>query len=616
MGNTHRGIRIRDLAAIAVLAGGLAAGTGCSKDIVGDLTFECTEIGQPCGDGCICVPSGTTGGPAGRCECPDVPSDAGVDGPDACQGGSCPPAKLDVLFVIDASTSMCQEQQGLAGAFRSFLDGLRANGLDDVQVAVTSSNVCAPDQGTCNSSADCAGGRECKDIGGGYRVCLRVGAVRGKFLYQPAGDFPPACVEMRTVPCLTDAECNTYSARHPDDPLPDGDGGNWVCEGPPLGSAANLWTCDLPPEVKQYGVEDDYAPGDLLFAVSSQCRYRCDRDADPGQCARVFGQATSGCVYPGNDPSKAGCMLPPATAHCPPADQGPKILNNNVADHWLRMWMAGEWAGDPGWDPQWKQLPAGDSDADFAAREAPRARVFEQLFQCMATLGVSQTTCGLQEQGLRAAWMALDPEGENSGQAQAFLRHNAYLLIVIVGDEDDCSAPEYQKSDGRWDNRVPSDQSGWCACMRDENGCTAAGECDPAACLTNGKFDVTKCPLYSTSRFVNQLRTLKPDAAMVAFAAVTGDFLPGSATTPGTDLAAIRQRYFECRCNTKASSRAPFTYACLGAAGQASLGARYAAVAEVFAQGGRGTLSNLCAGTGFESALQGIAALMAGPAAR
>ena len=165
------------------------------------------------------------------------------------------PAKLDILWVVDASTSMCQEQASLVTAFKEFLAVFQKFTAIDMQLAVTSSNVCSPDQGTCNTSADCLGGRECKDIGGGQKLCLKVGAVRGRFLYQPASDFPPPCVEMRTVPCLSNDECNAYSASHPNNPLPDGNSGNWVCEGPPLGMASNLWTCDMPPEVKQQGVE-------------------------------------------------------------------------------------------------------------------------------------------------------------------------------------------------------------------------------------------------------------------------------------------------------------------------------------------------------------------------
>lgn len=631
------------------------------------------------------------------------------------------PAKLDILWVVDSSPSMCQEQQSLASSFRAFLEVFQKYTAIDMQLAVTTSNVCAK-----GSS----------------------GAVRGRFVYQPASDLPPACLERRVLPCLNDAQCQNYVPKSGESPLPDA--AAWVCE-PPKKGAEGLWFCDTPPEVKAEGGDDKY-PGDYLFTVGSACRYKCDREENPGRCAQVFGQpegckrdsaapvpsmceagtcATSACesnpelatssvdcsarcrgrecaevcgefladaaackakcdavgscvdvcqavskvedcgdvcqsdwtcqqkcedtlrdsgkcqavcekataaecqtecttrftnqeflcflacdtkyecsdrciaqfgepsyrcLYPGgNDKTKAGCLLPPATGPCPAPNQGPKILNSAAADQWLKEWIAGRWAGSPDFDPKWKDLPVTDSTEDFAAREGARSKVFEQLFKCMATVGADQLICNNQEQHLRAAFMALDPEGENADQAKRFLRDDAYLLIVIIGDEDDCSAPEYERTAGKFENRVTAEDYGRCTCLRDEDGCLNTGECDPSKCLTNGKFDASKCPLYSTARFVNQLRSLKADPAQVVFATITGSAIPGSVTTPSADVPLIEKRFFDCKCDEREPFTAPVTYACLGDNGQADLGIRMARVAQAFgAQYGQ--LANICQG--------------------
>jgi hypothetical protein len=648
------------------------------------------------------------------------------------------PAKLDILWVVDDSPSMCQEQQSLATSFKAFLEVFQKYTAIDMQLAVTTTNVCAKN---------------------------KPGAVRGKFVYEPAKEVAPDCVEKRVISCRSDADCLAYSTAHPEAPLPDPT--NWVCE---KRQASDQWTCDTPQAVKDQGGVDTFEPGDYLFTFTSQCRYRCTKETDVGAaaCARVFGQpdgcaATSAtgaplsmcensqcstgacegnagltstvvdcasrcrgrectavcadfltdatqcqakceaangscidvcqvvskvdecgavcqsdwtcqqkcegylhdaarcqavcakgtltecrtecntqftnqdflcllscdskydctdrctaqfgaptyrCLYPGNDKTIAGCVLPPATNPCPAVAEGPRMLNNTVADQWLKEWIAGRWGGDPDWDIRWKQLPTGDSTEDFAAREVARSKVFEQLFKCMATLGTQQTGCALQEQGLRAAWMALDTEGENADQARKFLRDDAYLLIVAVGDEDDCSAPEYKKADNTFDNVIPAEQYGRCTCQRDELGCTPAGDCDPSLCLTNGSFDAKKCPLYSTARFVNLLRSLKPDPAQVVFASITGGVIAGSTTSPSDDLAAITSRYFDCKCSRPGSPIPPLTYGCLSDGGKADLGVRFAEVTKAFGLGTYGQLSNICSDAGIRPALESIANLV------
>jgi len=587
------------------------------------------------------------------------------------------PARLDILWVVDDSPSMCQEQQSLAASFDKFLEVFQEYASIDMRLAVTTTNVCPAE---------------------------KFGAVRGKFMYQPAELFPPECVQKRVIPCQQDAECQGNPA------LPDSQ--NWVCDAEP---AQHLYTCDKPDP--KYGV-DPYE-GDILHTVNSTCQYKCDREGAPAGCARTFGgpdgcsdtceggcsipdcikdptltgingcgtlcavgaqcesecaeilsdptlcqeicgaddpaacftvcqqvfkdpscnnmcasdwdcmkkcesylydsakcenvcagggdcfetcsdvefekqdflctmvcegtydcedkciaefgDKTYRCLYPGGDESRAGCLLPPSTAYCP--EKGPTMLDKEVAEQYFQDWKDIEWAGNPDW--------RGLDD------KTVRGLIFEQLFICMASVGAAQSICGNQEQGLLAAWMALDKDGENAAQAQSFLREDAFLLIVIVSDEDDCSSTE----------KIAAIESGKCACKADTNGCTPDGNCDPTQ----------SGPLYPVSTFINRLKSLKSDPAQVVLAVIVGDVVPGSATSPVEDVAQIRGRFYECKCDQ--GLYAPYTYACLSAQGKADIGNRYMQVAQGF--GPRyGQVSNICSDEGLEGSLQEIGELV------
>lgn len=658
------------------------------------------------------------------------------------------PAKLDILWVVDDSSSMCQEQQNLASSFKTFLDVFQKFTAIDMQLAVTSTNVCP--KGT---------------IGG---------AVRGKFLYQPATTLSPGCAERRPYVCLVDSQCQAAKTGFTDP-------ANWVCEVENTELGIGTFVCDQPAEIG-----DDGRPGDILFAFSSRCRYACDPLADATQCGEVFGmpdackadgkicdggcstaecnketsfdsknncplrcrgrscvdvcvevtgdqadcatrcgkegaecldvcsavvkaptcdlicdvnqscfdkcqtyfgegsfsacqttcQAASfeqcsslcnenlggneflcavtcdnsyscqdnciaqfgdntyRCECPGGDCTNVGCMKPPATNYCPgrtgtnkdgsPKWSGPTILNKDVADYYAVEWIKGNWEGPPSWDLTWKDLPTDDSIESVEARTILKETVFEHLFICMATVGANQSTnCGGQEQGLRAAWMALDPEGENAEQAKNFLRDDAYLLVVVISDEDDCSAPEYfDETKQVWKNYVTDMKArGSCPCERDENGCLASGECDYSKCLTKGSFDRNKCQLYSSASMVNKLRSLKADPAQVVFSAIVGDAVPGSITTPadwdedlgGPNLDAVHERFYDCRCQGKQPEyvlEATYNYICSSFLGTAEYGKRYIDVAEAFGLGRYGQVANICSEVGIGPSLEDIANLV------
>ncbi|MBM4394208.1 MAG: hypothetical protein FJ087_00785 [Deltaproteobacteria bacterium] len=550
---------------------------------------------------------------SGGADAPDGGGTPGVlDGP---PDPACVPAdpeprpfKLDVLWMVDASTSMCPERHQLAAEFPGFLSAIEEAGPVDLRLAITTQDVCPKDKPH----------------------------VRGKFVYSPLmdNDISPKCVEKRVLPCVKRTDGTDDCADRPE--LAGLDPQNWVCEDKP---AKFLYSCDKP---AVHG--DDPYEGDVLFVVNSQCRYKCDKAAAPAACARVFGVPADGCpdgceppgdclarcrdylfdeercgrvcsasechptctypgdpakgyaganfprqdflctlvcdpaprcgdvciadqgkpsyrcLYKGGDYSHAGCLLPPPTASCPPAEEGPKVLDAEAVATWVGKWKEGSWAGDPRW--------SGLDD------DALRRRVAERLFSCMEMVGAHWSPCGGHYQGLRAAWMALDPAGENAGQAREFHRPDATLLVVLVSDGEDCSST---------DGAVKAEQYGTCGCLADHDGCLSDGTCGKAP-----------GPLVPTGEAANRLKTLKPDPARVLYAATMGDAVAGTPTSPvpAGEEDRVRRRFRDCKCLPQPTAYSPLTYVCASERGKADLGARYMEVARAFGPNGR--TGNIC----------------------
>lgn len=457
--------------------------------------------------------------------------DAAACGPKVCvEGTDCfcsavpPRPRLDVLWVMDDTPGMCPERRFLADGIRQNLDWYPSAYLD-VRMAVTTTNVCPMGE---------------------------PGAVRGAFVYQPASTVLPDCMVKRAVPCLDDQDCRDSSG------LPDAD--NWGCDPVP---AQHVYGCDKPESIGT----DPY-DGDVLHIVNSRCRYDCASGAPGGgcsagtgsnpcdvKCQQTFEYENLNCLIPGSDPAKSGCVTDFSREFCP--IDGPRVLDEEIVEKYLEKWKQGLWAGDPAWHA----MP----------EEKARIELSRRLAVCMTSVQLQQSSCGAQEQGLLAAWMALDPSGENGTQARSFLREDAFLLIIVVSDEDDCSSA----------TEISPEETARCACLADTKGCTADGQCDAA----------NPGPLYPTGKLLNQLKSLKEDPARVAFTAIVGDAIPGSMTSPGVDAGAIEERYLACKCDS--GPYALSTYACLTARGQADLGSRYMAVAAGFA-GKFGQIFNIC----------------------
>ena len=533
------------------------------------------------------------------------------------------PIKLDFLWVIDNSSSMCQEQASLARSFNSFVTQLDSYLNVDINLAVT--------------TTDALKGQ-------------------GKFSNTPATVFPNACSETKKLPCAANTECV------------DAFGASWVCN-PPQSTGGSL----------------------LLYnkngSLNSSCTYSCDSKADccenfcyvdecgddmscvDQMCGDPEGGCTQTCKAPGGSTDELkNCVAQPDTGDCPTSGI-PTVLTETSLEY----------------------------------------------FPCIATVGADQSFTANLESGLKTAWMALDPNGLRAKQSAGFLRDDAYLIIVFVTDEDDCSIDEDFSSpsfdceddddcpfytlcrDGLCHGIVKKDYYNICALLGEYKGkahhdcayspncidCEADEDCDEGWYCKHTKtikyedkddVKVTKCrpyiygfntiatfhpsqtagtPLFAltpVSKYYSQLRSLKSDPAKVLVAAIVGDalikksdqkslisedcledeklvrcqaYLAAKADASNKcmedpsaegceDYLAIKQACArECYVASKGDKTNPQaknTYVCTSPYGTADWGNRYVRLAEMF--GPNGIVSNMCAEEGISPTLEQVAELI------
>jgi hypothetical protein len=380
--------------------------------------------------------------------------------------------KVDFLWVIDNSSSMCEEQLSLTRNFRTFTDQIQ-NAFDiDPRVAVTTVDAQCEVNNTTVFSA------------------------RGKFNQRAATAFPPPCQEQRKVECLVDADCAGLDCElYPDrcaNPQ-----GTWTC------SAPTSETCLISPN----------------GSVNSSCKRRCKTD---GECQTLFGDATFVCQKPSSNEEDWGCIRPPDSASCP--NELPPFLDSNNLD----------------------------------------------LFPCIATVGVNQEKCLKFEQQLRSGYMALDPNGPNAAQSQGFLRDDAYLVVIFVSDEEDCSIAD--------NATVSEDKYETCGLLKttDQGG-----------------------PLVPVAHYVNRFKALKADPGRVIVAAISGD----SQRTEPAEITLEREAYVEAKSDPRTCFQK--SYICSSANGTADFGSRFLDFTRGF--GPNGTFSNICADAGIGPALAQVA---------
>ena len=537
------------------------------------------------------------------------------------------PIKVDFLWIIDNSASMCQEQFALSQSFDDFASDLKKYLKNiDIRLAVTTTDAISR---------------------------------AGEFANDPASNFPPACFEHKVYPCLGHEDCvKRY-------------GNGWECSGY---SASQMYNKNK--------------------SINSQCIFRCDGDSvcceefctddfeecksDEQSCIKDMCKDSPNesclfeCKQPGQGTSGSGCLRPPNTESCP--SKLPKVLTMDTLHR----------------------------------------------FKCNAIVEPEQSYQANIEQGLKAAWLALDPDGPNAVQVEGFLRDDAYLVIVFISDEDDCSidgefcSPNYTcdddddcpagskcKTDWYFSQKkqkkiklccgtVKKDYYNVCSLLGDYKGkahhscaydlscddCSTSDDCDYGWHCKQGQkcrpdiYSLTNIASYQSppgtpifsltpvAEYYSLFRSLKSDPAKVLVAVITGDGEPlspskkkgeepslisdacldddkllmcqefkkakASAGTPeeciadpsadgcedyfAVKLECIRECYVASKGDSQSPTVAKNTYICESQFGKADFGARYVQLVDMF--GPNGVMSNICSEDGIAPALESIAELV------
>ena len=515
------------------------------------------------------------------------------------------PTRLDMLLVVDNSSSMCQEQSALADGFDTLVDRLEASLSLDLHIAVTTTDALAG---------------------------------QGLFSNTPATIFPNACSETKKLPCAANSDCVEVF------------GADWVCNPPP----SNLHFYNK------------------NGSMNSSCTYVCDSEKD---CCENFcyldecGDDMS-CVDQMCGDPEGGC-----TQTCKAPGGWSDVLKNCVAQP------------DTGGCPT-SGIPTVLTESSL------------EYFPCIAMVGADQSFTANLESGLKTAWMALDPSGINATQSAGFLREDAYLAIVFVTDEDDCSidedfcGPSFNCEDssdcpgyteckgGLCCGIVKKDYYNICALMGEYKGkqhhdcaydlgctdCETDTDCDegwhckddrkcrPYIYGFNTISSVQKpagTPLFAltpVSKYYSQLRSLKADPAKVLVAAIVGDaiikksdqkslisedcledekmercqnYLVAKADASNKcledpiadgceDFLALKQACAqECYVASKGDNKNPQaknSYVCTSPYGTSDWGNRYIRLAEMF--GPNGIVGNLCDSGGIGTSLDATAELL------
>ena len=144
-------------------------------------------------------------------------------------------------------------------------------------------------------------------------------------------------------------------------------------------------------------------------------------------------------------------------------------------------------------------------------------------FSCMAELGTGG--CGF-EQPLEAAMRALDPESDaNAG----FLRDDAYLMVVFLTDEDDCSAVDGAMFDPAQDDRdAPLGELSSFRCFEFGTTCDQAAERALGGRTGCVPGDDNTAYMTGIEPYAEALKSLKPDPSKVLVAAISADAAPVS----------------------------------------------------------------------------------------
>ena len=189
-------------------------------------------------------------------------------------------------------------------------------------------------------------------------------------------------------------------------------------------------------------------------------------------------------------------------------------------------------------------------------------------FSCIAQLGT--TGCGF-EQPLESMRRALN--GSNA-QNNGFLRPNAFLAVIIIADEDDCSAEDVNMFDSDPAKDRIDSEVGFLSSFR----CFEFGvQCEPDTPRSAGpRQDCVPRDnsqyMYNVSEYANFLKGLKEDPGQIIVAGIIGNPTP---VTVGLD-----------------NDEPVLDPSCVSGAGEAAPGVRLQAFLDSFPQ--RSTATTIC----------------------
>jgi len=374
--------------------------------------------------------------------------------------------KLDMLWLVDDSASMCQEQANLARNFGTMAEML--TGVDaDINVGVITTDMeDAAHQGrlqnkpatqshlscerACLEDAHCGGGclcgvpfvRRCQQdgdcddgtrcvqaVGSGIKHCASSCEHVGK-AHEPTSDKCGA--EVREHQVFTCQPVNGQPQPHC---------ALTVCNGDADCNQGNGQRCVQGPDGMSYCRR--------FRQARTQCRPGVASDCPLGVDCLEQADGTGLCAPTG--------QCPPPTCDCPRAL--PKVINSDSA-------------------------------------------TFERDFGCLATVGTKGASF---EKGLEAIRKALDPRmtasgGPNRGAGDTpFLRDDAFLAVIILSDENDCS-------DDGGTTCNPDDGGGCVACLPDGR-CRGQSEDEGMRCAKDS------LDLDASGQAVHYCRLPKRDAS-------------------------------------------------------------------------------------------------------
>lgn len=369
-------------------------------------------------------------------------------------------ASIDILLVVDHSSSMCEEQAALGQTINAFVDQLEAFIAVDFRIALV----------TTDAVTD-----------------------RGAFRHHPRVSLDAQCNADRLV---TAGTCKRT--------LP-----SWNSTGELLLN----WQGDAF-EKCRFACESSAECDSNLIDSSAGRHCAGDAEACQWQCTKS----------PFFDDTKS-CARRPATEGCPSAEEMKELLGE------------------------------GHNGVPFLTRQT------RDLFPCIATMPSPESNKGKRRQPFRAALSALEAQGPNASQASSFLRNDAFLLVVFLTNEDDCSVSA--------------------------NTATPDGEC----CGSDDE-------LMPITEVVQRIQKLKNDPSKILIASFGGD-LPAAIASDDT-----RRRYSDWRCSVVSPTKVT-THACIGPFGEAAVASRFM---ELNRQLGRySSFYSLCAEGGIPESLSQLA---------